>query len=497
MIHRIKALVGQSVIYGAGNLITKASGLILLPIYLNYITKEEFGLLALFETVFMFLLVISGWGAKGGFTRWYYEMKTDHNRRSLFFTTYVFNVFTSTIGVALTAIALWNLPLFHYQEGSNVLYWFCCSSLFRLLFDVPFILLKLQQKAMKQTAYQAFNVVLTIVFTFLFMEIREEGFEGIFKAQMVANGLSFLVIIPLIIKNVYLRFQKKVLVEMVHYGYPLAISGILTLILTMSDRYIIEHYQTLEEVGSFSMAYKISNVLQFLVVSSFVTSYTYNYYKSMHQNDGSRFHVKTFTYFVFMMTILGIGIVFFAREIIYILGAGKTEFYDAIPLIPILVLGLIFSGMRQVFVLPITKAKKTRLISIILILTGLLNVGLNFLVIPYWGKVGAAITTSISQLFAAIWFLWEVRKLEETVYETKKILSVLIVGVLICFIFFYVPSYSFLVDLLFKCFLAAVFLLLLFWVKFFEEVEITRLKQGWKKWSQLSKILDNLKSLKK
>ena len=80
--------------------------------------------------------------------------------------------------------------------------------------------------------------------------------------------------------------------------------------------YAIRSYydSNLGEVASFSMAFKISNVLQFLVVNSFITSYTYNYYKSMHNPDESRFHIKTFTYFVLLMTLLGLGIVLFSKE---------------------------------------------------------------------------------------------------------------------------------------------------------------------------------------
>ena len=485
MLSKLKQLFKESIFYGIGNFITKASGLILLPLYAIYTSKAEIGLLALYESAFMFLLVVSGWGAKGGFTRWYNEMKSEKDKKSLFFTTYFFNVFTSALGVVLTGIVLFNLNLFNGADSERVIILFSASSLLKLLFDVPFILLRLQQKAFKQTTYQSINVGLTVLFTIYLLEVRKVGFEGIFLAQLCANGITLLLVLPLILKNCHWYFQRKVLGEMIHYGYPLAISNILTLVLTISDRYILEAFYSLEAVGSFSVAIKVSNLLQFLVVGSFVTSYTYQYYKSMNEDDGTRYHVKIFTYFVLFMVLAGLAIVFFGKEIIYVIMAGKTEYYDAIPVIPLLIIGLVFSGMRQVFVLPITKAKKTRLISLVMVLTGVLNISLNFLIIPFFGKEGAAFTTAISQLFAAVWFLIKVRQLDGTRYEWRKVSLILLFGIIACISYLYIPSFNWVIDILIKLVLLLFFVLSLFLFHFFEEIEILRIKQALQKWKNL------------
>ena len=207
----------------------------------------------------------------------------------------------------------------------------------------------------------------------------------------------------------------------------------------------------------------------------------------------ARFHIKTFTYFVLLMTLLGLGIVLFSKEIIYVLGAGNQDFYDAIPLIPVIILGLIFSGMRSVFVLPLTKAKRTRLISIVLFVTGLFNIVLNFLLIPYWGKMAAALTTSASQLLAALWFLYMVRKIEVVNYEIGKISKVLLIGVSFCIVALYLPALPFILDVLLRLSLVLSFLLCLYWFRFFEVVELQKLRQIWSKWRNPKEMLRNIK----
>jgi O-antigen/teichoic acid export membrane protein len=198
-----------------------------------------------------------------------------------------------------------------------------------------------------------------------------------------------------------------------------------------------------------------------------------------------------------MMVLAGLGIVFFGKEIIYVVMAGKTEYFDAIPVIPLLIVGLIFSGMRQVFVLPITKAKKTKLISLVMIATGVLNIGLNFLIIPRFGKEGAAFTTAISQLAAALWFLYKVKQIDGTRYEWRKVFTVFVIGLVFCSSFFFLPSVNWMVDIFIKIGLVILFLLMLYWSNFFEAIEKERISQAWAKWRNPGEMINNIKSFGK
>jgi len=497
MLGKLRELFKQSFFYGIGNFLTKASGLYLMPLYSSYLTKGEIGLMGLYETAFMFLLTIAAWGTKAGFTRWYNEMKTRQDRQSLFFTTYAFNVASNTIGVVLTATILFNLNVFDTAGSERIITYFCLSGLFKLLYDVPFIMLRVQQKAFKQTAYQTLNIVCTILFTFYQLEIENNGFKGIYLGQLMANGLTFLITIPLIIKSCHFRFKGKLLKEMIRYGYPLAVSNVLLHVLAISDRYILEAYYSLADVGSFSVATKVTNLLQFLVMGTFITSYTYQYYKSLNEKDNTRYHIKIFSYFMLFMVLTGVAITYFSKEIIYIMMAGKVEYFDAIPVIPFLMLGLIFSGMQQVFKLPLTKAKLTKVISLITIGAGGLNVGLNFLIIPKLGKEGAAITTAITQLTAALCFLYYSRRTEKANYEWKKIILLFVLGVVFSSAYFIFPTLNVVVEILVKISLLMLFVSCLFIFNFFEPIEKQRITELWRKWNKPKEIIENIKSLNK
>lgn len=404
----------QGFVYSIGNILIKLSGVILIPLYLRFISEEEYGVVTLFETLFQFILILSGFGVKGGFMRWYHDMKGGDEKRKLFFTSWSFNLLTSfsTIALAGVLMFLFSDEIFQYQLEASTILFFLIATFFRLLFDLPFYLLKIEQKALAQTGWLFLNISLLLVTTFYFLEVEKMGVKGIYLAQLVSHTITFICLLPLILKSIIPRFNMPVLKEMLHYGLPLAISNIITTVLTLSDRHIINQYQNLGEVAGYSMGFKVANLIQMVVIASFITGYTNYYFKNLHSEDNQALYQRMLRYFIVVVSLGGIGIVLFSPEIIYIVSMGSEFFQASVPIVPVLMLGLMFAGLRQLFTLPLNKHKKTRRISIILVVSAIVNLGGNFLLIPVIGKMGASVSTVLAQLFAMTWFYIEVKKVE-------------------------------------------------------------------------------------
>ena len=425
----------QGIIYGIGNVVVKLSGVILIPLYLRYINEEEFGVVALFETIFQFILILSGFGARGGFVRWYHEMKNGREKKKLFYTTFTFNLGTTLFSVFTIGLVLffYSSQIFQYSISSSILLYFLVGTFSRLMMELPYYLLKIEQKAVAQTWWVFLNVVLLIGTTFYFMEVKRMGLKGIYLGQMVAHTITFLSLLPLIIRHSIPKFNTGVLKEMLHYGFPLAVSNILTTVLTLSDRHIINQYQNLGEVAGYSMGFKVSNLLQMVVVSAFITGYSNYYFKSMHEKGSLLFYEKILRYFMVLISLGGLGVVLFSPEIIYIVSMGREFFQSSVIIVPVLMIGMLFSGLRQMFMLPLNKHKRTRRISLILVLSAVINIGGNFLLVPVFGKMGASVSTVAAQLFAVGWFYMEVRKMEPLRFSVGRNLTLLIIWTILAF----------------------------------------------------------------
>jgi len=440
MIDSTKTIFKQTSIYGIGNTFRKLSGVIILPLIKVYTTKEEFGAYTLLETIFIFTAVISGWGVKSGFDRWYNEMSSEGEKKSLFFTVSLFNYLVTilfAIGIGLI-LYFFSVPLLKFELTSTVVWLFTIGGILRLFQDLPFSLLRLMHKAKKQTSYVTFNVFLTVLFTLYFMSVKKAGFEGIYLGLFWAHLITLFSLIPIFYRHVKFSFKTVYLKEMIVYGLPLMISNILTVVLNFSDRHIINHFQSTAESGNFGLAFKVANLLDMVFVASFITSFTYYYLQKMHDPESMNVFNRLQRYFIIIIAVAGFGIILFAGEITWVVSSGDEYYQAGVKVIPFIILGLIFGGLRRLFTLPLNKHKKTVAISKVLIIAGIINFGLNIWWVPKYGMQGAAWSTAFVQLFAMVCLYFESKKYELITFRIKNTVVLFVIwGLFVTVSFFF------------------------------------------------------------
>jgi O-antigen/teichoic acid export membrane protein len=161
--------------------------------------------------------------------------------------------------------------------------------------------------------------------------------------------------------------------------------------------------------------------------------------------------------------------------------------------VPVLVTGIILYGIRSMLNMPLTKIKKPHLISYIAIGTGLLNVGLNFLIIPLLGSLGAALTTAASEGFAVIICLMINKKYDYTGYEIVKYFKAFFIGSGLIYIWLLVPEINIFLRLTLDLIIILLYPVLLALIGFFEPHELRRIKESFFKWSKISNIMAQIK----
>jgi len=498
VLDQLRNTVKNSFFYSMGNMAGKLSGIILLPLYTKFLPIEDYGLLALLEITYLLILSISGFGIKNALMRFYWDKDLKGREKSLFYTSYLFNIIISllTIFVAFLVLKNYSEQLFNTPVSRKLFLAFMASSLVRILVDTPLLLMRIQQKAFRQTSLQIMTLVVTVGLTVYLIGIRGMGIEAIFLSQLVANSLALLALAKYIFANIDFKFERALLRELLHFGLPLFLSNLLSVVLVMSDRFILNYFGTLENVGNFSLAFKISNIIQVVFVASFMNAYTHIFYKQMSESNAGRFYSKTMTYFSFVIIFISIGLILFARETINVLSMGNQDYQNSYTLIPVLVLGVVFGGIRQILILPLSRLKKTRIISTIAVSAGFLNFGLNLLLIPRLSSFGAAISTTLTQILASVWLYMLVKRHDTIKYELPKIFKLLFLGVSFYLLATLVEDFALVWRLGLKSLLYISFFFILYLWKFYEEIELERLKGAWKKWKNPRRFWQNISEIK-
>jgi len=187
------------------------------------------------------------------------------------------------------------------------------------------------------------------------------------------------------------------------------------------------------------------------------------------------------TYFLFILFWAGLGLAFFSKEIIKVL-ALNANYWDAYQVVPLIILAYIFMGARSVQNLGLYLKNKTKYIAYNTILAAVLNIGLNFLLIPKYKMMGAALATVIS--FVVLYFVtyFVANRFYKIPYENMKLLKMLVLAIILFFFSTLTADFNILPRILIKIAIIIAFPLILYPMNFYEPIEILRMKQSWKKW---------------
>jgi len=195
-------------------------------------------------------------------------------------------------------------------------------------------------------------------------------------------------------------------------------------ILHYADRYMLIRMASLKELGLYSVGVTIASVIVILT-GGLRVAWMPIVYSSFREEESKQFYARIFDYFWPLVFLGAIGISLFSKEILFILA--PPSYLGAYTVVPIVVLGVVFFNSALFFSFGIGIAKKNKYRLYLGIIVAALNVGLNLLLIPSYGRVGAAIATLISSVgYAVISFLIS-QKLYYVGYDLKTFLKIFVV----------------------------------------------------------------------
>jgi O-antigen/teichoic acid export membrane protein len=498
MLQHLRPLLKDTVIYALGNISGKVVGFILLPFYVEKLSATEYGMLGTMEATFQLIVALAGLNLHVAFSRWYWDKEVSGRQKSTFFTTLVSIVSLSLIvfvGLYPLARTISGL-LLNTGDCTRLIRLVVTSAGLELISMAPATLCKMQRKPVMYTRNIIIRLAVVLVCTVTFVVFLNRKVEGIYEAQIVGAIVNLLLFLPYMLKNIVLKFEKSVLLKMLQFGFPLILSSSFGVVLGIADRYSLNFISGLESVGIYSLGYKLSNTLKIFIVMSVQLALTPAVFQMADQPGIKRFMSKIMTYFTFGLVFFVIGISLFGQEIVKILTIGKPDYWDAYLVIPFISFGIVFGMMKDTASYGLQIVKRTGIIASIIVFVSLLNVGLNILLIPFMGAVGAGLSTLLSQIIYFGAMLYYAQRYYPVSYEYKKVFLSIGTGILYCAIAYLIRDWGLGWRLCVKTALLGSYPFVLYLFRFYDRSELQALKGFWKKWRRPGDWKDHIRTLK-
>lgn len=235
-------------------------------------------------------------------------------------------------------------------------------------------------------------------------------------------GMTITYIIAALILWFVLYLKKPVLLKKEYtlygltVGVPIVFHSLSQQILGQSDRVMMQFFKiSTAEIGIYSLFYTLSSVLSTLL-SALNNSWCPFYYDDVNEKKWSTVNEKCSNY-IELFTVLSVGFLLLSREV-SLLMADKS-YSEGVNVLPILTIAIYFTFMYQFPVNFEFYYKKTNIIALGTIGAGLLNIVLNFIMIPLWGMYGAAVATAISYLGLFFVHYYIVTHIKNIVFHLK------------------------------------------------------------------------------
>lgn len=402
MLNKLKDTLKTSIFYGIGNIAAKLVGFILVPLYIKELSLEDFGILSLLEVVVQLLIPIMGFAVYQSLSRWYWDKESKDIQGQVFKTSFIIVFIISTFLLILLVLLSKHLTLLIFEDikFTKVFILVLFSAYLQVLNNIPFTLIRLKEQAGIYSLLNVFKLVINLTLIILFVVRYQRGIQGIFEAQIIGSSIIGIVFIILFGKTLTQeRLNKKIIKPLINFGLPLVFSSVSSVILAISDRFCLRYVLGFESVGVYALGFKISSVIKLILLTSFQMAIVPIIYKASNEPGFQRFLSKLNTYLILVIAYFSLILGMFSEELSLLI-SNKNIFvanYSYL-IVPILNFAIMFDQIRYNISFGLNIAKKTKVLSLIVVAMSILNIGLNLVLIKLMGTIGAAISTLLTQM---------------------------------------------------------------------------------------------------
>jgi len=476
MYKNIKEILRHTIIYGLGIYIGKAIGFFMIPVYTRFLTPADYGVLELLNLTSYIIVILLTMGISSAVYRFYFQ-HDEEGRKEVISTALVFvSVFAIFMVMLLSSFSqVISSVIFKTSDYSHYLFFIFVATFFDLIALVPITYVRALKRSTFFTAVSILRLTLALSLNIYLIVFCKMGIMGVLWSGLISSFVVAVITLAFTFKKVGLRFSFSKAKEMLKYGLPLMPETIFIFVIHFSNRQFLQHFLTLDDVGVFSLGYKFSMMLPFLISQPFNLIWSTYRFEIFHQENAKRLYSRILTYYFLVTAAFFVALIVLIKDIVFVLSA--ESFHAAYKVVPLISCGLVLWGLVGIFDLGILLKKKTYLKAIFGMVGMALSLLLNYLLIPTLGIFGAAVASFCAFASMSLMSYISLVKLYPLKFEWKRILKIISVAMVIYAGSWLVGFENIYIRLLGRFLILLCFVPLLFVFNFFYKSELNKIME--------------------
>jgi O-antigen/teichoic acid export membrane protein len=471
MLERLKELFRHSMIYGLGSIVARILGVLLLPLYTRYLSPSDYGLIETLIALSAVLSALVAQAMKSAFFRFYFDSAEPERRLVVVRTAFWYVMAASTAvliaGVALAQPISW--LLFHTRSHDGLVIAAFIGLWAAMNYDLMTSLFRVEQRSTAYVIATLANVAITIAGTVLLVVVFDQGPLGVLVGNFTGTLIVYAALLAYSRHALGLQFDRRLYRAMNRFGLPLVPSAVALWLTNSSDRFFLVKLTDTHEVGLYSIGVRVASAIV-LLLTAFRMAWPAFAYSIEDDREAQRTYSFVLTYVVYLCCWLALGLGLLAPWILKVITT--RPFYPAENVVAPLAFGVAAFGAYIVVQIGTGRSRKTRTNWVVTGAAAVLNIALNFALVPSYGRMGAAIATVSAYTLLFVGMAWRAQTVFPVPYQWRRVVTLAAAAVALTVLGKLLPS-----RLVLALALSAAYPFLLALLGFYLPVERRRLRR--------------------
>lgn len=327
-----RELIKAFFLYGLSSAASKFIAVLLLPIYTQVFSVEEYGQVDVIQSVVYIIIIFGILQLETSLQRFYYEL--DERNRNIMISSILWGVgilsclFT---GISLLCTDILSELLFKTKEFSNTIKIALLLIPLTNLTTILFVVVRYMKKPLLFTGFTIIQVVTSALSTLILILYYHIGINAVFIGQIIGFG------IVLVCQLIYLRkmysftIDQFILKKALSFALPQFPARIGSTCNAYINRFFMLSYLSAAAIGLFSVALKFASVI-LLLQNAFLMVWVPFMYESLKHPDHKKIYARVFNYVCMGVFLFVCLIALFADDILRLF-TKNPDYYDAALLI--------------------------------------------------------------------------------------------------------------------------------------------------------------------
>lgn len=421
---KIKHLAKDSVIYGISSVVSRLIVVLLVPVYTRIFAPADYAIINLINTTFLIVGILSFCALDSAAARWFYDSNDTSERKTTFASWFWTQLFLSACLAVVLFVAMPFFAKYVFKIDANELrgIWAlaCATLLTNILPSIIWNWYRLQRRAKATMIFTVSQSLFTILLTILFVVVLKLHIPGVYLALFISSLLFSILAVLQLHSWLQIRYYSRQRIkQMLRFSMPMVPAAIAFWLINSAGVYFLNFLDgNAAEVGLFGIGMTVASAVS-LFTGAFQQAWGPFAFSIINEPHAKRTYANVFLTFGIGTSLLILFMFLFSPEILMVFTT--PQYYDAAWVASIMSINVVLIAFTYIASIGTSIMKNSVHYSVGVLLGAVATVGFYFLLIPVFGKEGAAIATVASQLIVPIYLFYKAQKLYPIPYRFSHV----------------------------------------------------------------------------